>query len=233
MQGKKILIIDDDIHIRKIAEHVFSGAGAEVYTAGNSAEGLRTFYAKQPDLVLLDIMMPGEDGWDTCRQIRRLSDVPVIMLTALRTDEDIVRGLEAGADDFISKPFSNSVLLARARAVLRRAELAPPGDKPYTYRDSKLAIDLDRYTVLVHGEPVKLTPTEFRLLTYMVQNAGRVLTFHQILEHVWGWEYQDSPDYVHVYISHLRQKLEDDPRHPKYLVTEHGVGYRFEKFPDA
>jgi DNA-binding response OmpR family regulator len=229
VQSKKVLIIDDDVHIRKAGEHIFARAGAEVYTAANSQEGLRMLYASQPNLVILDIMMPDEDGFETCRQIRRLSDVPVIMLTALKQDEDIVRGLECGADDFVTKPFSQEVLLARARAVIRRSQLAPPTEKINSFSDDYLTVDLERYRVLVRGEPANLTPTEYRLLTYLVQNAGRVLTFHQILEHVWGWEYQDSIDYVHVYMSHLRQKLEEDPKRPRYLLTEHGIGYRFEK----
>jgi two-component system KDP operon response regulator KdpE len=230
MQGLKILVIDDDFHIRRATEQVFTRAGAKVYTAASSSEGLRLLYAEQPNLILLDIMMPDEQGWETCRQIRRLSDVPVIMLTALKQDQDIVRGLECGADDFVSKPFSSEVLLARARAVLRRAEPAHAPDHSIVYQDDFLTIDLERRLVSIRDKVVKLTPTEFRLLAYLFKNAGRVLTFKQILENVWGWEYQDSIDYVHVYISHLRQKLEEDPKNSRYLLTEHGVGYRFEKY---
>lgn len=230
MQGLKVLVIDDDFHIRRTTEQIFTRAGAKVVTAASSHEGLRLLYAEQPDLILLDIVMPDEQGWETCRQIRRLSDVPVVMLTALRQDQDIVRGLECGADDFVSKPFSSEVLLARARAVLRRAEPAHAPESSAVYQDGFLTIDLERRLVSLKGEIVKLTPTEFRLLAYLFKNAGRVLTFKQILENVWGWEYQDSIDYVHVYISHLRQKLEEDPKNSRYLQTEHGVGYRFEKY---
>lgn len=230
MQGKRILIIDDDPQIRRITELAFVGSGATVFTAASPREGLRQLYARQPHLVLLDILMPEQDGWETCRQIRQLSDVPVIMLTALKQDEDIVHGLECGADDFVSKPFNPQVLLARARAVLRRTELTPQTDLPAGYSDDHLNIDLDRRKVWVEGRTVNLTPTEFRLLAYLIQNAGRVLTFNQILENVWGQEYRDNDDYVHVYISHLRQKLEQDAKQPRYLVTEHGVGYRFERY---
>jgi two-component system KDP operon response regulator KdpE len=228
MLGKKILVIDDDAEICRITEHFFQKAGAEVMTAANGSEGLRKFYTLRPDLILLDIMLPDENGWETCKQIRKFSDVPIILLTALRRDEDIVRGLECGADDFISKPFSIEVLRARARAVLRRTQAENAVSHPREYEDGYLSIHLDQHRILVCGSQVKLTPTEFRLVETLFQHSGRVLTFKQILEQVWGWEYRDSVEYVHVYVSHLRQKLEEDPKHPKYLLTEHGIGYRFE-----
>jgi DNA-binding response OmpR family regulator len=180
-------------------------------------------------LVVLDIMMPNLDGWETCRQIRLTSDVPVIMLTSLSSDDEIVRGLEAGADDFVSKPFKPDVLLARSRAVLRRAKAAESKELYKLYQDGHLTVDMENRRVLVGERRISLTPTEYRLLVYMIRNAGRVLSFSQILEKVWGEEYQDSPNYVHVYISHLRQKLEKDARNPQYFVSEHGAGYRFMK----
>ena len=229
MQGKKVLIIDDDPEIRRIAQRVFARAGAHTFCASDGAEGLRLYQAYLPDLVILDIMMPGQDGFEVCRELHRLSEVPVIMLTALHQEQEIVHGLEVGADDFVTKPFSQSVLLARARAILRRANILRMPEKPAQFHDEYLEIDLEQHRLQVNGKLVKLTPTEYRLLAYLVQNAGRMLSFAQILEHVWGWEYQDSPDYVHVYISHLRQKIEPDPKHPRYILTEHGLGYRFEK----
>jgi two-component system KDP operon response regulator KdpE len=229
MRDKTILVVDDDLNIRKMAEHIFAKEGARVFTASNGLDGLRKFYAHKPDLIILDIMMPEEDGWETCRNIRKFSDVPIIILTALKTDEDITRGLNYGADDFVTKPFSPGVLLARARAVLRRTETFTTGDKPFIYSDSYLTIDLDARRVIISGQPVKLTPIEFQLLAYLVKNPGRVLSLQQILENVWGWEYQDSLEYVHVYIYHLRKKIEEDPKQPKYIMTEHGIGYRFEK----
>lgn len=230
MENKKVLVVDDDPALLPLIEYTFAREGYEVYTAADGKEALRQFFAHRPELVILDIMMPRMDGWETCRRIREVSDVPIVMLTARGQDEDIIRGLEYGADDYLTKPFSIKVLLAHARAVLRRAAL-PPAEhgEPTTYADDHLSVDLKERRVTVRGEVVKLTPTEYRLLAYLVQNAGQVLTFRQILQNVWGWEYQDDLDYVRVYVWHLRQKLEDDSKHPKYIQTEIGVGYRFEK----
>jgi two-component system KDP operon response regulator KdpE len=231
MQGKKILVIDDDPTLRDLVERTFSTTDSVVVSAPDGAAGLRAFYAQQPDLVILDIMMPSMDGWEVCRRIRQLTDVPVILLTALNQDEDVIRGLDAGADDFVNKPFNPKVLLARARAALRRGDTVPVKAQGVIYQDDHLHILLDDRLVEVLGDRVKLSPKEYRLLAYLVENRGRVCTSQQILEHVWGWAYQDSVDYVHVYISHLRRKLEPDPRDPRYLLTEHGIGYRFDPGP--
>lgn len=229
MNDKKILIIDDDVNLGQTIKLTFARTGAEVFTAVDGRDGLRQFYEYRPDLVILDVRMPDINGWETCRQIRLLSNVPIIMLTTLDNDEDVIRGLDYGADDFVTKPFSRDVLLARARAVLRRSEqLAEPEDQQ-SYNDSYLLIDLRKHRVQVDGQAVQLSSTEFRLLAYLLQNAGQVLTYQNILDKVWGWEYQDSIDYVHVYVSHLRRKLEADPRNPRYLLTERGIGYRFER----
>ncbi len=230
MEEKRVLVVDDDPALLPLIEYTFAREGYEVVTACDGKEALREFFACKPDLVILDIMMPRMDGWEACRRIREVSDVPIVMLTARGQDEDIVRGLEYGADDYLTKPFSIKVLLAHARAVLRRAAL-PPVEyaEPTAYADDFLTIDLKERRVTVDGEQVKLTPTEYRLLAYLVQNAGQVLTFTQILQNVWGWEYQDDLDYVRVYVWHLRQKIEQDPKNPKYIQTEIGVGYRFEK----
>jgi DNA-binding response OmpR family regulator len=230
MENKKVLVVDDDPALLPLIEYTFAREGYKVFTASDGQEALKRFFDHKPDLVILDIMMPRMDGWETCRRIREVSEVPIVMLTARGQDEDIVRGLEYGADDYLTKPFSIKVLLAHARAVLRRAALpAVEYDEPITYADDYLVIDLKDRRITVEGEPVKLTPTEYRLLAYLVQNAGQVLTFRQILQNVWGWEYQDDLDYVRVYIWHLRQKLEQDPKNPQYIWTEIGVGYRFEK----
>jgi two-component system response regulator RegX3 len=162
-----------------------------------------------------------------CRQIRRLTDVPIIMLTALDQPEDIVRGLEAGADDYVTKPFRSEVLIARAVAVLRRAELADTVDRPASYHDEHLTVDLDGHLVMIKGQPVHLSAKEYGVLSYLVQHAGRVRTFAQILDRVWGQGYGDSTQYLHVYVSRLRKKLEPDPGDPVYLISEHGFGYRF------
>jgi two-component system KDP operon response regulator KdpE len=198
-----------------------------VTVSSDGQDGLEKFFATQPDLVVLDIMMPAMDGWETCRQIRLVSDTPVILLTSLSSDEEIVRGLEAGADDFVSKPFRPDVLLARARAVMRRARPLSEQELIRRYADGYLTVDLENRRVTVTNRRVNLTPTEYRLLIYLIRNAGKVLSFTQILENVWGEEYRDSPNYVHVYISHLRQKLERDPHNPQYFVSEHGTGYQF------
>lgn len=221
------MTIDDDININRIIEHTFEESGAQVFSANNGLDGLRLLYKHQPDLVILDVLMPEMDGWQVCQQIRQLTDVPVIMLTALKSDQEIIQGLDVGADDFISKPFNPQVLLARARAVLRRAEQEPEESDLQGYRDHYLSINLEEHKVVVEGHVIKLTATEYRLLSYLVQNAGRIRTFEQILENVWGWEYRDSPDYVHVYVSNLRRKIEPDPKNPVYIETERGIGYRF------
>lgn len=229
--GKKILVIDDDVFVREIVSETMHQEGAQVFTAENGPEGLRQFYATQPDLVLLDVMMPHMTGWEIGRQIRQLSSVPIIMLTSLSKDEDIVRGLDYGAVDYITKPFSPKVLAARIRAALRQSETEPAlkTEKAVTFQDGYLAVDLNGRLVTLNNEPLKLTKTEYRVLAYLVQNAGLVLTFEQILENVWGWDYQDSIQYVHVYVSRLRQKIEPDPQNPQYLLTEYGTGYRFKK----
>ena len=231
MQRKKILIIDDEPGMLRLLEQIFFRAGYQVYVATNGREGLARFHNLQPDLVILDVMMPIMDGWQTCSYIRRLSNTPIIMLTALGWEDDIVRGLDSGAVDYVVKPFSSKVLLARAKAALRQA--APPSrqEKLIAYDDGYLSIDLDEHRVFVRGEPVRLTATEYHLLAYLFQNAGKLLTSQQILENVWGRTYEDDGDCIRVYIWHLRRKLEQDPKNPKYLLTVHGIGFRFQENP--
>jgi DNA-binding response OmpR family regulator len=232
MNSKKILVIDDDINLCQLIKYTFMGLGAEVYTAVNGQEGIRQFFNHRPDLVLLDIRMPIMDGWETCKEIRKLSHVPIIMLTTFHRDDEVVRGLNLGADDYVSKPFDSKVLIARTMAALRRAELPSETLKPISYNDDYLVVDLENRRVHVYGRPVKLSAREYDLLTLLLTNAGRVLTYEQILDRVWGWEYRDNTDYIHVYLSHLRRKIEKDPKNPRYLITEHGIGYRFEKPQD-
>ena len=229
LQNRKILVIDDDPEIIELVELMLTRASATVVTACCAEDGLRQFYAHRPDLVLLDVMMPGMDGLETCRRIRQLSDVPIIMLTVLTGTDDLLRGLEAGADDYVTKPFAGQVLVARAQALLRRSEQSDKDELQIVYRDGHLAIDLQRRQVLVRQKPVKLSPTEYRLLAYLLRNGGRVLTYDQILEQVWGPECLGSTEYVHVYVHRLRQKLEPDACSPRYLLNEPGVGYRFER----
>lgn len=230
--GKKVLIIDDDATFRNLVEQVLTQKGYEVLKAGSGREGLRLIFDQRPDLVLLDVVMPGIDGWQVCSRIREISDTPIIMITGKhKSEEEIVRGLDYGADDYIIKPVGSKELVARVRAVLRRAELPSPQDirKGVIYNDGFLTVDVTERKVTVNGKRVKLTPREFRLFTLLVENAGRILTHKQLLEKVWGWEYTDDVDYVRIYISHLRQKIEPDPSLPKYIITESGVGYYFQK----
>ena len=228
MEGKKILVIDDDVNLCQMIKITFTRAGATVTTAFNGLDGLQAFFQEKPDLVILDVMMPEMNGWEVCRQIRLLADTPIIMLTSLDGDQDIVRGLNYGADDFVTKPCSGKVLLARANATLRR--VAAAGEKPAKtkgFSDDYLDIDLEKRRVQVDGEPIKLTATEYRLLSFLVENTGQIHTYERILDRVWGWEYRGSIDYVHVYVSYLRRKIEKDPKNPEYLLTERGVGYLF------
>ncbi|MBA7617925.1 Transcriptional regulatory protein WalR [subsurface metagenome] len=230
--GEKVLVIEDDPIFLRLVEEVLTGKGYQVFKAGGGMEGLRLLFDHKPDIVILDVAMPGMDGWGTCSRIRDVSDIPIIMLTGKRkTEDDIVRGLDYGADDYLLKPVGNKELVARVRAALRRAGLPPAtgATRGTTYSDGFLTVDIDERKVIVNGERVKLTPREFRLFALLVENAGRILTPKQILEKVWGWEYIDDLDYVRIYISHLRQKIEPNPSQPKYIVTEPGVGYSFQK----
>jgi DNA-binding response OmpR family regulator len=230
LSNRKILIIDDDPNLCEAVGLILAETGATVYTASGGQSGLRKLYTLRPDLVIIDVMMPGMNGWEVCQHVRLLTDVPVMMLTTLQDDDSVVQGFNSGADDFISKPFSGRVLVSRVSALLRRNKKQAPERKDNLgYKDEYLSISLEERRLMVGGEPIKLTSTEFRLLAYLVQNAGRVVTYSQILENVWGQNYQDSTDYVHVYLSRLRQKLEKNHRQPRYLVTEHGIGYRFSK----
>jgi two-component system KDP operon response regulator KdpE len=231
MQGKRVLVIDDDPEVLRLMERIFAQAHAQVTTAISGQEGLHRLYQVKPDLIILDIMMPIMDGWRVCRQVREVSNVPIIMLTALGQDQDMIHGLDCGADDYLIKPVRPEVLLARARAVLRRSVSYFNG-RVKIYHDGYLLIDLEQRRVQAEGRPVKLSATEYKLLAYMVQHTDRVLTFDQILDHVWGEECRDRVEYVHVYMSRVRRKLEPDPDHPQYLLSEHGVGYTFQGYPN-
>jgi len=228
---KKVLIIDDDPAFVRLVEQGLTPAGFEVLTAASGIEGLHLLFAHRPDIVLLDVVMPEMDGWQTCSRIRDITDVPVIMLTAQKNaEEDIVRGLDCGADNYLIKPVGRRELVGRVQAVMRRAELSLPEEKKgTTFSDGYLTVDIVQRQVLINGERVRLTPIEFRLLALLLQNAGRILTHKQLLEGVWGWEYIDDLDYVRIYIWHLRQKIEPDQSNPKYVITESGVGYSFHK----
>jgi two-component system KDP operon response regulator KdpE len=227
--AKKILVVDDEAAQLRLTEQVLAGKGYEVIKAGSAQEAMRLVYERKPDLVLLDVMMPEIDGWQTCRLLREVSDVPVIMLTGKRcSEDDIVRGLECGADEYLVKPVGNRELSARVRAALRRAESTSVSDrKKVLFSDDYLSVDVAERRVTANGRKLRLTPREFRLLALLVENPDRVLSHQQVLEKVWGWEYIDDVDYVRIYISHLRQKIEPEPSRPRYILTEPGVGYSF------
>jgi two-component system KDP operon response regulator KdpE len=227
LYGKQVLIVDDDTILRRLLVTLFSDEGCEVFDAASGPEALGWMQEGRPDLVILDVMMPGMDGWEVCPLLRELSDAPIIFLTALSEDEHVVRGLDCGAVDYVAKPFNPSVLRARARAALRQARGTPHRAEWPTYDDGYLTISLREGKVRVQGQEVRLTTTEYRVLAYLVENAGQTLTHQQILTHVWGSAYQDAKNYVHVYIRHLRKRIEPDPGEPRYLLTRRGVGYRF------
>jgi len=227
----KILVVDDD---KNIVEAITIGfqlqwQGVEIVSASDGDKGLDMFYEHNPDVVLLDVMMPQKDGYTVLKEIRRVSDVPVLMLTARGEELDKVKGLELGADDYLTKPFSHLELFARIRAVLRRAEMPPPVNALPSFVSGDLTINFENREVTKSGQAVKMTPTEYNLLFLLARNAGRVVPFETILDKVWGPEYHDQLDYLKTYMSRLRKKLEDSHENPKYLLTERGLGYRLVK----
>jgi len=232
MINRTVLIIDDDEGLLQLISMIFKKNGAKVITANDSLDGISKFFIYHPDLIILDVIMPGYNGFEVCRRIRQVSDDPLIMLTALNDEQDMLRGLAAGADDFLTKPFNPQILLARSRTVLRRTQRSNSHNESsasFSYNDGFLSIDIERHEILAHGKHIKLTPMEFRLLVYLARNAGKLLTSEKILVSVWGSEYRGSIEHVHVYISHLRRKLEEDTKNPRYIQTVHGIGYIFEK----
>lgn len=224
----KILIIDDDPVLVELIQYNLEKEGYDVCTARNGQEGIRSFFTNRPNLIILDLMMPKMNGYEVCKRIREMTDVPIVILTAKGREEDIIKGLDLGADDYLTKPFRVGVLLARVRAVLRRARTEVAAFKGPTYHDNYLSVDLEARRVMIKDKAIKLTPTEYKLLALLVKNKGRVLEFRTMLEQVWGFEYIDELDYLRVYIWHLRRKLEPHPKKPIYLVNELNTGYRFE-----
>lgn len=225
----RVLAIDDDPALRRVLDRSLSDAGYSVQTVLEAQAALEAITAYPPDMILLDLMLPGVDGFTVCRQLREWTNVPIIMLTARASEQDIVRGLQLGADDYITKPFHMHELIARMEAVLRRTQpLADPAGMSLI-QIGELAIDLAQRQVHVQGNEVSLTPTEYSILAYLAQHAGQVLTHEQILKAVWGDSYGAENNYLWVHMAHLRQKLEEDPKQPRYILTERGVGYRLVK----
>lgn len=226
----KVLIVDDEQAIRDALGRKLQREGYEVVLAEDGAAGLRAFHSQRPDLVVLDIIMAGGmNGLTVCRRIRDLADTPIMMLSAQAiTEDDVVEGLNAGADEYLIKPIRLNEFVARVNALMRRAQIST-SETDQVYDDGYLNVDLHRRHVHVKGKKVHLTPTEFKLLAVLMENAGHVVAQRDLLEQVWGREYIDDVYYPRVYISQLRRKIEEDPSNPLYILTEHRVGYRFEK----
>jgi two-component system KDP operon response regulator KdpE len=224
-----VLVVDDEPRLVDVVRMNMEVEGYRVIEASTGYEALDRLKQDLPDLVILDVMMPEMDGFETLRRIRDVSNVPVIMLTVRQEETDRIRGLEIGADDYLTKPFSPRELQSRIRALLRRTFTPAPARKTRLIVDKDLTIDFNKHEVWVRGQKVTLRPTEYRLLYHLVNNAGRLMTHETLLSKVWGHEYRDESHYLRLYITYLRQKLERDPAHPKYILTERGVGYRFKE----
>jgi two-component system, OmpR family, KDP operon response regulator KdpE len=223
----KILAVEDDEQFSYLLGERLQDGGYQVLYARDGVEAIQMVSDHRPNLVLLDVMMPRMDGWEACRRIREISDVPIIMLSCMKSELDKVRGLELGADDYITKPISHMEFMARIRAALRRGNHSPIS-KEIVEVDGRLSVDRARGEVLVDDQAVELSPIEFKLLNCFLDNAGRILTHASLLTQVWGWEYADETDYLKVYVHSLRKKIEQDPKRPHYIITERGLGYRFE-----
>lgn len=224
--SERILVIDDEETTLQLIGMLLERRGFEVVKALNAEDGLRKAYRHQPDLVLLDIMMPDMDGWDVCKRLREMSEMPIIFLTARGETKDVVRGLEIGADDYIAKPYDNDELVARIRAHLRRAPKAGLSEE-LTFNNGEFRINFMNRELRIRNELKHLTPKEFNLLGVLVRNAGRVVPRRELAKEAWGEEYGNATDSLKLYIHYLRQKVERDPDRPDYILTSRGVGYRF------
>ena len=224
---QQILIVDDDPGFLGQASAWIQSAGYEVITAESGITGLRKLFTNRPDLVLLDTGLPEMDGWEVCRRIRDMSDIPVILINRTAAKNDVLKGFDLGADDVIVKPPDFPELIARIGAVLRRAAAIKREDKPATFHYADLDVDWRSHQVYVRGQQVRLSPTEFKLLTCLIENRGWLVTHEELLRKVWGPDYISDRNFVKLYIRYLRQKIERDPSHPQLILTERGIGYRF------
>ena len=228
---KRVLVVDDEPRMIGFIRMNLELEGHQVIEAHNGLEALDTVRTQLPDIVILDVMMPELDGFETLRMLREFSDIPVIMLTAKGDENDKVYGLELGADDYITKPFGPRELSSRIKAVMRRwKNPSTSPDDAILEIDSHLSVDFNQREVIIEGERVKLRPTEYRLLYHLIENAGWTVPHDQLLAKVWGYEYRDEAHYVRLYVNYLREKIEEDPSNPQYILTERGVGYRFVNF---
>jgi DNA-binding response OmpR family regulator len=228
--GMRILVVDDEQHMVDLIRMNLELEGFQVLEASNGIDALDQVRKHIPDLIILDIMMPQIDGFEVLKMLREFSSVPVIMLTAKGEEEDKVRGLELGADDYVTKPFGARELVSRVKAVLRRTESLTEPSESVIKVDDRLSVDFNKREVIVEGKHIKLRPTEYRLLYHLMQNAGWTVPHEQLLAKVWGYEYREETHYVRLYVNYLRDKIEEDPAHPKYILTERGIGYRFVDF---
>jgi two-component system KDP operon response regulator KdpE len=225
-----ILVVDDEPRMTRFIRMNLELEGYRVIEAHSGLDALEKARTNLPDLIVLDVMMPELDGFDTLEMLREVSNVPVIMLTVRSDEEDKVRGLELGADDYVTKPFGARELVSRVKAVLRRTQGPITLEKTVLHIDDRLSVDLNSREVIVEGQRIKLRPTEFRMLYHLIENAGWVVPHETLLAKVWGYEYREEIQYLRLYITYLRQKIEPDPSHPRYILTERGVGYRFVDF---
>ncbi len=227
----KVVVIDDSPEIIEVVSLCFQlrWSGTTLVSASTGTEGLELIEAEKPDIVILDIGLPDMEGFEVLREIRRFSPVPVIMLTVRKEDTDVAKGLEMGADDYITKPFSHIELVARVQAVLRRIQGTAITGEERPFVSGKITVDFNSNEVKVDDKPVKLTSTEFKLLQMLIRNEGRLVTHDNLLTRIWGDNYSDARDLLRVHIQHLRQKLGDSVESPNIIVTEHGMGYKFTK----
>jgi DNA-binding response OmpR family regulator len=224
---EKILLIEDDIEFINLTRTWLHNAGYEVFTAGDGVEGMRRVFSSRPDIVVLDANIPKMDGWEVCRRIRDMSDIPVLMVTVNGQKSDKLKGFTMGADDYLPKPVDFHELIARIQAILRRTRSVTRDNKPSTFNNGDIEIDWGSRQVWVRGERVKLSPTEFKIMSCLIKSRGWIVTHEQLLEKAWGPNYIGDKSFVKLYIRYLRQKIEQDPHKPQIIMTERGVGYYF------
>jgi len=229
-QGARILVVDDEPQIRRSLQVNLEGRGYAVETAETGELAIQAFHNRRPDVIILDLLLPGIGGVEVVRRIRELSPVPIIVLSAMGEEARKVDALELGADDYMTKPFGMDELLARIRSLLRRAAGAQSAQPVFTAKG--LCVNFDRREVTLDDKPIKLTPTEYDLLKYMIEHSGKVLTHRMLLQEVWGQAYVDQAQYLRVFVGQLRKKIEQDPTRPRFILTDPGVGYRFCAEPD-
>lgn len=228
-----VLVVDDESRMRRFIRMNMELEGYQIIEAENGLVALEQIRQHTPDLVIMDVMMPEMDGFETLKLLREISTVPVILLTVKSDEDDKIQGLSLGADDYVTKPFSPRELVTRVTAVLRRAEWPAPPPRTILRIDNRLSVDFNRHQVIVNNERIDLRPTEYRLLNHLIQNAGWVVPHETLLAKVWGYEYRDETHYLRLYINYLRKKIEEDPANPYYILTERGVGYRFVDYKKA